>query len=98
MTGIIAIPDLRSHSKWKLLTIVDWKNIHPSTDVWDSIRKKYQKEIKDHPNVMKTVLFRNNITPEEALQICRLTKAGLAKIQINRTGQITTWGLIKQKV
>jgi hypothetical protein len=103
--GKIVIPDLRSHSKWKLLTEVDWRTIHADSNIWPSIYKKYHKEREFDKEIAKkgkyglspngNILFRSNITPEEALQICRLTKAGLAYVTINRTGQISTWRLNK---
>jgi hypothetical protein len=98
-TGRVYVRDLRMWSgrglpKSKILVEFDWRDIKPDTNVWDSIRQRYNEENMKEKNFFKLVPFTRKMKKEEILQILRLTKAEKARIQINRMGQITMWKLL----
>ena len=102
MKSRIVIADYRynsnSRKKWKTLIEFDIKEIKPLSIIPEELKETWRnrKKRKEFVEVYGYLHF-NGLTPELALKIVALAKAGKALINVNRWSEIAFWSLKNNK-
>ena len=98
----IVIPDKRypanTPKRWKVLADVSMKDVLPLETIPDQIISVWEKR-EQRPEYVRVYGYLNfkGLSPEMALKIIALAKAGKALVNVNRWGQVAFWSLKNNK-